>query len=44
MSLPLVTQVLWKLDRGGAERMVLELATRLPRYGFRFMLVVIVVL
>ncbi len=35
MSLPLVTQVLWKLDRGGAERMVLELATRLPRYGFR---------
>lgn len=32
---PLVTQVLWKLDRGGAERMVFELATRLPRYGFR---------
>ena len=35
MISPLVTQVLWKLDRGGVERMVFALAKALPRYGFR---------
>lgn len=35
MAYPLVTQVLWKLDRAGAERMVFALAKRLPQYGFR---------
>lgn len=35
MSLPLVTHVLWRLDRGGTERMVFELAKRLPAHGFR---------
>lgn len=35
MAHPLVTQVLWKLDRAGAERMVLALAQRLPLHGFR---------
>lgn len=35
MAHPLVTQVLWKLDRAGAERMVFALAKRLPQYGFR---------
>ncbi len=32
---PLITQVLWTLNRGGAERMVFELAKRLPAHGFR---------
>lgn len=35
MSHPLITQVVWKLDRGGTERMVFALATQLPRHGFR---------
>ncbi|MBP6944793.1 glycosyltransferase family 4 protein [Patescibacteria group bacterium] len=35
MAHPLVTQILWKLDRAGAERMVLALAQRLPLHGFR---------
>lgn len=35
MNAPLVTQVLWALERGGAERVVLDLASRLPSFGFR---------
>ncbi len=35
MAYPLITHVLWKLDRAGAERMVLALAERLPQHGFR---------
>lgn len=31
---PLVTQVLWTLGRAGAERMVLDLCTRLPEHGY----------
>jgi glycosyltransferase involved in cell wall biosynthesis len=34
MAKPLVTHVLWTLGRGGAERMVLDLARRLPEAGF----------
>lgn len=34
MANPLVTQVLWTLGRGGAERMVLDLARLLPTRGF----------
>jgi len=33
--LPLVTQVLWGLERGGAERMVFDLASLLPARGYR---------
>ncbi len=40
MSHPLITQVLWTLDRGGVERMVFELAKRLPEHGFRIRVVV----
>ncbi len=32
---PLITHVLWALERGGAERVVLDLARRLPSRGFR---------
>lgn len=39
MSHPLVTHVLWRLHRGGAERMVFELARRLPQMGFRVRIV-----
>lgn len=35
MAYPLITHVLWKLDRAGAERMVLALTERLPQHGFR---------
>lgn len=34
MAKPLVTHVLWTLGRGGAERMVLDVACLLPEYGF----------
>jgi glycosyltransferase involved in cell wall biosynthesis len=34
MANPLVTQVLWKLGRGGAERIVFDMARRLPEHGF----------
>jgi glycosyltransferase involved in cell wall biosynthesis len=34
MSKPLVTHVLWTLGRGGAERMVFDLARALPAAGF----------
>lgn len=34
MAKPLVTHVLWTLGRGGAERMVLDLARRLPEVGY----------
>lgn len=34
MAKPLVTHVLWALGRGGAERMVLDLARRLPEVGY----------
>jgi glycosyltransferase involved in cell wall biosynthesis len=34
MAKPLVTHVLWTLERGGAERMVLDLAKHLPDAGF----------
>ncbi|HVM90797.1 MAG TPA: glycosyltransferase, partial [Verrucomicrobiae bacterium] len=34
MAKPLVTHVLWTLERGGAERMVFDLARRLPESGF----------
>src|SRR5262249_7253934 len=34
MAKPLVTHVLWTLGRGGAERMVLDLAKHLPDAGF----------
>ncbi len=34
MKYPLITHVLWTLGRAGAERMVLDLCTRLPEHGF----------
>lgn len=34
MAKPLVTHVLWTLERGGAERLVFDLARRLPELGF----------
>lgn len=34
MAKPLVTHVLWTLGRGGAERMVFDLARLLPEHGF----------
>ncbi len=34
MAKPLVTHVLWTLGRGGAERMVFDLARRLPELGY----------
>lgn len=34
MDKPLVTQVCWSLGRAGAERMVFDLAKRLPEQGF----------
>ena len=34
MERPLVTQVLWTLGRAGAERVVLDLAKRLPEHGY----------
>jgi glycosyltransferase involved in cell wall biosynthesis len=34
MAKPLVTHVLWTLERGGAERLVFDLASRLPEAGF----------
>lgn len=33
--LPLITHVLWTLDRAGTERMVFELCKKLPAHGFR---------
>ncbi len=35
MTKPLVTHVLWTLERGGAERVVFDLARQLPMHGFR---------
>lgn len=34
MGNPLITHVVWTLGRGGAERMVFDLARRLPAHGF----------
>ena len=38
---PLVTHVLATLGRGGAERLVIELAARLPARGFRTQVLVL---